>query len=122
MATEPNGIVVSSTPSLPPACTKEATVPMADRDDDGEIPYPYEHTTVPPWAFMKPPMAVLTGYLGFTLPASEANMLVKGCVPHSGPSKKPPVTGTPCWFGVLSARKKRGLTDTMPMAPLERAS
>ena len=49
-------------------------------------------------------------------------MFVKGCVPHSGPSKNPPVTGTPCWFGYLSARKNSGLVDTMPIAPLERAS
>ncbi len=44
---------------------------------------------------------MLTGYLGSTLPTSEANMLVKGCVPHSGPSKKPPVTGTPLLLRVL---------------------
>ena len=121
MATEPKGIDVSNTPSLPPACLKESTVPMADRDDEGEIPYPYEQRTVPPWAFMNAPMDVLTGYLGSRLPTSDANMLVKGFVPHSGPSKNPPVTGTPCWFGALSARKKRGLTDTMPTAPLESA-
>src|SRR6202044_3396714 len=74
-----------------------------------------------PCAFMKPPMAVLTGYFGFRLPTSEANMLVKGWVPHSGPSKNPPVTGTPCWFGVLSARKNKGLSETIPSAPLDRA-
>ena len=71
---------------------------------------------------MNAPMFVLTGYLGSTLPTSAANMFVKGCVPHSGPSKNPPVTGTPCWLGTLSARKNRGLVDTMPSAPLERAS
>ena len=49
---------------------------MADRLDEGEIPYPYEQMTVPPWAFMKAPMEVLTGYLGSTLPTSEANMFV----------------------------------------------
>ena len=59
-------------------------------------------------------MEVLTGYLGSTLPTSEANMFVKGCVPHSGPSKKPPVTGMPACCGYLSARKNSGLVDTMP--------
>ena len=49
-------------------------------------------------------------------------MFVKGCVPHSGPSKNPPVTGMPCWFGYLAARKNSGLVETMPTAPLDRAS
>ena len=89
-------------------------MPTADRLDEGEMQYPYEQTTVPPWAFMNAPMDVLTGYLGSRLPTSEANMLVKGCVPHSGPSKNPPVTGMPACCGSLSARKKRGLIDTMP--------
>ncbi len=72
---------------------------------------------------MKLPIAVLTGYFGSTLPTSAANMLVLyGGVPHSGPSKNPPVTGTPCWLGYLAARKNSGLVETMPKAPLEMAS
>ena len=122
MATEPNGMDVSSTPDLPPACTNERFVPTADRLDDGEMPYPYEQTTVPPCAFMKAPMAVLTGYLVSTLPTSEANMFVNPGVPHSGPSKNPPVTGMPACWGYLSARKNRGLVDTMPTGFLESAS
>src|ERR1700722_20499653 len=67
-------------------------------------------------------MAVLTGYFGSRLPTSDANMLVlKGFVPHSGPSKNPPVTGTPCSFGYLSPRKNSGLVETMPKAPLDNA-
>ena len=49
---------------------------MADRLEEGEMPYPYEQITVPPWAFMNPPIPVLTGYVGSTLPASAANMFV----------------------------------------------
>src|ERR1700693_1376053 len=72
---------------------------------------------------MKAPIALWTGYFGSPLPTSEANMLLlKGGVPHSGPSKNPPVTGTPCWFGYLSARKNSGLVETRPKAPLDRAS
>ena len=67
---------MSSTPSLPPAWTNESTVPTADRLEDGEMLYPYEQTTVPPWAFMNAPIPVLTGYAGFTLPTSAANMFV----------------------------------------------
>src|ERR1700722_11161890 len=122
MATEPNGIDVSSTPALPPACTNERFVPTADRLDEGEIPYPYEQATVPPCAFMNAPMAVLTGYLSLTLPTSEANMFVKGCWPHSGPSKKPPVTGRLACWGYLSAKKNRGLVDTMPAGFFDTAS
>jgi hypothetical protein len=59
--------------------------------------------------------------LGVTLPSSEANMLVYGCVPHSGPSSYVPVTGTPAWFGYLAARNISGLCETMPNA-LESAS
>ena len=33
----------------------------ADRLEEGEMPYPYEQTTVPPWAFMNAPIPVLTG-------------------------------------------------------------
>ena len=122
MATEPKGMDVSSTPDLPPACTNDRFVPMADRLDEGEMPYPYEQSTVPPCAFMKAPMAVLTGYLVSTLPTSEANMFVNPGVPHSGPSKKPPVTGMPACWGYLSARKNKGLVDTMPAGFLESAS
>ena len=32
-----------------------------------------------------------------------------------------PVTGTPCCWGYLAARKKSGLADTMPNAPLDSA-
>ena len=77
---------------------------------------------MPPCAFMKAPMAVLTGYLVSTLPTSEANMFVNPGVPHSGPSKNPPVTGMPACWGYLSARKNRGLVDTMPTGFLESAS
>ena len=51
-STPPNGTEVSRIPALPPAWTKESTVPTADRVEDGEMLYPYEQTTVPPWAFM----------------------------------------------------------------------
>ena len=67
-------------------------------------------------------MAVFTGYLSLTLPTSEANMFVKGCSPHSGPSKKPPVTGRPACCGYLSARKNSGLIDTMPAGFFDTAS
>src|SRR5277367_4468999 len=71
---------------------------------------------------MKAPMAVFTGYLVSTLPTSEANMFVNPGVPHSGPSKYPPVTGRPACWGYLSARKNRGLTDTMPAGFFDTAS
>ena len=77
--------------------------------------------TVPPWLFMKLPICVFTGYFGLTLPTSLANMLVYGCSPHSGPSKNPPVTGTPCSLGYLAARKNSGLAETTPMTPFDRA-
>ena len=51
--------------------------------------YPYEQTTVPPWAFMNDPMFVLTGYLGSTLPTSAANMFVIGLRPPFGPVEEP---------------------------------
>ena len=75
-STLPKGTVVSMTPTLPPACWNESPVEMAARLDDGEMPYPYEPSTVPPCALRKLPISVLTGYLGSTLPSSEANMFV----------------------------------------------
>ena len=75
-ATLPNGTVVLRTPTLPPAFLNESAVAMAARLEEGEIPYPYEASTVPPWALRKLPICVLTGYFGSTLPSSEANMLV----------------------------------------------
>ena len=84
--------------------------------------YPYVPITVPPCCLRNNPAPVLTGYLGSTLPSSEANMFVYGCVPHSGPSEKFPVTGTPCCWGYLAAAKNSALSDTMPRAPLEMAS
>ena len=89
---------MSSTPTLPPAWVNEMPVPIADWIDEGEMLIPYVPTIVPPWALRNAPMAVLAGYLGSMLPVSEANMLVLGCSPHSGPSRLLPVTGTPaCW-------------------------
>ena len=36
-STLPKGTVVSSTPTLPPACSNDWAVPMAARLDDGEM-------------------------------------------------------------------------------------
>ena len=75
-ATPPNGMDVSTTPTLPPACWNDCAVCSAARLDEGEIPYPYVASTLAPCDLKKTPACVLTGYFEFTLPASAANMLV----------------------------------------------
>ena len=76
-------------------------------------------TTVPPCCLKNLPVAVDHGADGLVLSVSEGNMLVFGCVPHSEPSKAPPVTGIPACWAYFAPRKKSGEFDTIPTAPSE---
>src|SRR6516165_9815645 len=86
--TPPNGMLVLTYPAFNPCDLAASAVPLADADEDGEIPYPRLARLVAPWDLRKegPPVFNADFSKSGTLGPRVENMLVFGCWFHSTPS------------------------------------
>ena len=89
--------------------------------EEGEIPYARPPMFVAPTILKKFASNRLFEVRPFVPPTVE-NMFVFGCIPHSGPSKPPPVTGTPACWVILVLAKVNALKFSIRKTPLLRRS